>query len=92
MTDDQLKNLADYLQAGRARLRKRDVQHPAVLDVGYALKAFAQWRSLDMPSAQRPALVRELRSAAESCGVALGDPDLMEVADEAACDLQPARS
>lgn len=92
MTDDQLKHLADTLHEARTRLRRLDPQHPAVLDVGYALKAFAQWRSLDMPSRQRPALGRELRSAAESCGTALGDPELTWLADEPAFDLPPARS
>lgn len=91
MTDDQISDLAERLSRGRERLRIMDREHPAILDVGYALKAVAQWRSLDEPPAQRPSVTRELRAAAESCGQALNDDELRWLATEEAFDVSPAR-
>lgn len=92
VTNDQLIDLAEKVRDARERLRGEQADHPAVADAGYALKSFAQWRSLDMPEAQRPPLGRELRSAAESCGHALKDGELLWLACEEAYDIAPARS
>jgi len=79
--NDHIRELADALDHARRDVRAIDPSHPSLVEIGYALKAEAQWRSLDCPPAMRGALERELLAAASALPEDADSPSLRAVSE-----------